>query len=377
VGSRTHWGGLDGLRALAVLAVLGTHFGFLGTNAVVGVDLFFVISGFLITTLLLKERDQSGALSLTNFWTRRALRLLPALVCAVGFAVALSLFASSSLRHQTLVGLPWVFLYVGNWVKASGGATTLGLLVHTWSLAVEEQFYIVWPIVAAFCICRRSTRRRTAARMLVVLAGLDCLYFLWAVRTWGGHVAFFRTDTHAFGLLAGCAMAVFLSEHEARGVALSRLLRRGLQVAAPIALAIFCLICVAPTTSASGAAMLVIAGTVASVVLVSSVVLVPHTTLPRLLSSRVGRWFGRRSYGIYLYHFPLAVVLVQASIFHGLAHFGAITLGAAASVAIAAASYRWVELPFLRYKKRFAGISSQTEFDDFPDVQPELEISST
>jgi peptidoglycan/LPS O-acetylase OafA/YrhL len=375
VGSRSHWGGLDGLRALAVLAVLGTHFGFLGTNAVVGVDLFFVLSGFLITTLLLKERDQSGALSLRNFWTRRALRLLPALVCAVGFALALSPFASSAQRHHTLVCLPWVFLYVGNWFQASG---SLGLLTPTWSLAVEEQFYIVWPIVAAFCICRCSVPRRTAARVLVVLAGLDCVYFLWAVRMWGGDVAYFRTDTHAFGLLAGCAMAVFLSEREARGVSLSRLLRGGLQVAAPMALAILCLICVAPTTtSASGAAMLIIAGTVASLVLVSTVVLVPRTALPRLLSSRVGRWFGRRSYGIYLYHFPLALVLVHAGIFHGLAHFGALTLGVAASVAIAAASYRWIELPFLRYKKRFAGISSQTEFDYFPDAQPGLELSST
>src|SRR5215469_7365607 len=129
------WAGLDGLRAAAIAAVLGTHFGFFGPIAVIGVDLFFVISGFLITSLLLRERDSSGSVALWAFWTRRALRLLPALACAMVFACVMALMASPALRHETMTGLPWVPFYLGNWYMAAGGHG-LGLLAHTWSLSI-------------------------------------------------------------------------------------------------------------------------------------------------------------------------------------------------------------------------------------------------
>jgi peptidoglycan/LPS O-acetylase OafA/YrhL len=112
------------------------------------VDVFFVISGFLITSLLLDEREKTGTVSFRNFWARRALRLFPALACAIAFAFLMSLAVNASLRHQTVAAVPAVLLYVGNWWMALGHAHSLGLLGPFWSLAVEKQFYVLWPILA-------------------------------------------------------------------------------------------------------------------------------------------------------------------------------------------------------------------------------------
>ncbi|MGA8362222.1 MAG: acyltransferase family protein [Candidatus Dormiibacterota bacterium] len=114
----SRWTGLDGLRALAITAVVGSHFGFLAQGGFVGVDLFFVLSGFLITSLLVREREAKGQVSLSSFWMRRGLRLLPALLCAVALAIILVPWASPPLRSATISCLPWVFTYTGNWAAA-------------------------------------------------------------------------------------------------------------------------------------------------------------------------------------------------------------------------------------------------------------------
>jgi peptidoglycan/LPS O-acetylase OafA/YrhL len=348
-----HWGGLDGLRAVAVIAVLGAHFGFLGQNSVAGVDLFFVISGFLITSLLVQERDRHGAVSLRQFWARRALRLCPALGCAIALALLVSLAASPAVRHQTVVGLPWVLLYVGNWARALTGGQALGLLGHTWSLAIEEQFYIVWPILVCVWVSRVA-RRRTAALVLGLLAVLDSVYFVWALHAWGAS-GFYRTDTHAMGLLAGCALALFVDQRVHGPAAPHRAERANasLQMVGGAGLALFGIVCIAPALGTTESAKMLVIATAASVLLVASMVLAPACGLSRAFAGRVPRWVGRRSYGIYLYHAPLAAVFVATPLVHGVAHSATAAGCIAASVALAAASYRWVELPFLRRKGRF------------------------
>jgi peptidoglycan/LPS O-acetylase OafA/YrhL len=345
VRGTAHWTGLDGLRALAVVAAVGSHFGYLAKGSVSGVDLFFVISGFLITSLLLRERDGAGAVSLHRFWARRALRLLPALLCAIGVTLLVALVASSGQRHETLIGLPWVLLYVGNWMRASGGNGVLGLLGHTWSLAVEEQFYIVWPLLVAAWIGRVVNRRR-AAVVLATLAVLDgLLYNPWAVHTWGSTTAYYRTDTRATAILAGCALALFMSQRNGSFVASERA-RRNLSIVGVVSLLLFCRLCTMTTYST-------LVSTLVSTGLVACVVVVPEFRLSQLFAGRVPLWVGRRSYGIYLYHAALAAVFVQSPRFHGATHT-AVTIGClAATVALAAISYRWVELPFLRLKSRF------------------------
>jgi peptidoglycan/LPS O-acetylase OafA/YrhL len=349
---QARWSGLDGLRALAVLAVLGTHFGFLNQGAAVGVDLFFVLSGFLITSLLLRERQGAGAIALRRFWLRRGLRLFPALVCAMLFALVVAQWASPVERSATWTGLPWVVLYLGNWAKASGGSHTLGLLVHSWSLAVEEQFYIVWPLVMTFWLGTRARPHR-AATVMTSLAAVAGLYNLWAMQHWGPAVAFYRTDTHAMGLCAGCALA-FAVKGRPESVLLSARVRRLLSATAFGAFVLFCLICINPARTASGASLMLNAATLSSVALVAFVVLLPTNACVQALSRRGPSWLGARSYGIYLYHFPLAVVFVQAHLFHGAEHSLAIVACLLATLVVAAASYRWIETPFLHLKKRFS-----------------------
>jgi peptidoglycan/LPS O-acetylase OafA/YrhL len=363
------WAGLDGLRAVAIVAVLGTHFGFFGPIAVIGVDLFFVISGFLITWLLLRERTGSGSVALGAFWTRRALRLLPALACAMAFACAMATMASPALRHETMSGLPWVTFYLANWHMAAHGGQGLGLLAHTWSLSIEEQFYLFWPLIVTLVAYKAIRSRHAVAVILGILAATDMVYFFWAMNHWGG--AYYRTDTHAMGLLAGCALA-FVVNHDGRVPVLGGEWERRAQAAATGALVIFAVLCV----SQRGRPIMMVGGTLASIILVTGIVLAPMGTLTRLLSTRGPVWIGRRSYGIYLYHYPLALVFVGAHRFHGIESAGAVAICIAASLLLAAASYRWIELPFLRLKSRVAP-GSKNAMPVVPDTRAVSPLSPT
>ena len=159
---------LDGVRAMAILAVLGYHGSAQLKGGFIGVDIFFVLSGFLITTLLFQEWSHAHAIALGNFYGRRARRLLPALFLAVA-GVGLIYAIDPSLNHGISFGRAAlvVIFYAGNWVAAFADNPTqvLALLDHTWSLAVEEQFYILWPLLLLICL-----RRRWRPRSVVVLA---------------------------------------------------------------------------------------------------------------------------------------------------------------------------------------------------------------
>ena len=189
---------------MAVAVVVGYHFGIVPPGGVVGVDLFFVISGFLITTLLIEEAHRFDRISLRRFWARRVLRLGPALLCAIVLALTLSLLCTSAARHDTVTGLPWVLLYSGNWIRAMG-INTLGLLGHTWSLAIEEQFYLLWPFVCVVLVAK-VRNVRVASLVLSGIAMIDAAYLVFAFNHWGSLRAYYGTDTHAVGLLAGSAL---------------------------------------------------------------------------------------------------------------------------------------------------------------------------
>ncbi|MFH5822161.1 acyltransferase family protein [Georgenia sp. AZ-5] len=204
--------GLDGLRALAVAAVLVYHLrpaslpgGFLG------VDVFFVVSGFLITTLLLREIATRGRIDLARFWLRRARRLLPPLLAVVVLSVPLAWLASTDL----LVGIGRQVLgavtFSSNWLEIGAGssyfdATAPQLFVNFWSLAVEEQFYLLWPAAVAALVAAAGGRRRT--RVALVLAAVSAA-FMAVLHTPGEDATrvYYGTDTHLFGLMIGAALA--------------------------------------------------------------------------------------------------------------------------------------------------------------------------
>jgi peptidoglycan/LPS O-acetylase OafA/YrhL len=345
------WAGLDGLRALAVGVVVACHFGLHANGGFVGVDVFFVISGFLITSLLLDEREKTGRISFRNFWARRALRLFPALGCAIAFALLMSIAAFPHERHLTVTAVPAVLLYLGNWWIAFGpGGHSLGLLDHCWSLAVEEQFYILWPLLAAAWMAQ--TRNRGRASIIVgALSIADCAWAVFASRTLNISYGYFRSDTHAMGLLAGSALALFVLSK--RDIELSKKTAALLRIAAAVAVATILGITLVVRQSMSTQGIASIVATLASTVLVTQLVLAPSGLLTNIFEHPIVTWFGRRSYGIYLFNYPLAVVLLQHAQKHNLHRLELTTLGVFATIAISAASYRWVEQPFLRRKARF------------------------
>ncbi|MCX6510355.1 MAG: acyltransferase family protein [Actinobacteria bacterium] len=206
--------GLDGLRALAVLGVMAYHEpnvempgGFLG------VDLFFVLSGFLITGLLLDERRTSGTLSLRSFWNRRARRLLPALAALLlAVVVATTILGDVSQRRDLPGGVLSAVLYDSNWNQIAQHQsyfdqfTSLSPLQHLWSLAIEEQFYIVWPLVVIACL-RRSRRLLIAVTSVATVASISLMAFF--LGSGDPSRSYYGTDTRAFTMLIGALGAIF------------------------------------------------------------------------------------------------------------------------------------------------------------------------
>jgi peptidoglycan/LPS O-acetylase OafA/YrhL len=301
--------GLDGLRAIAVVAVIVYHLnpkwlpgGFLG------VDVFFVISGYLITALLLAEWTGSSAIGLGLFLRRRARRLLPALLVLLVIVTLLAgLFARDSLGR--LQGdLPASLAYVLNWhllVQHQPYVASLGrppLLLHLWSLAVEEQFYLVWPLV--FILLRK---RMAGSRMAVVCLGgafasaaLMALFF----RAGNPSAVYFGTETHAEGLLIGCALAAAVPPWRMSAViptSARRLLERsGVTALAVVLIGLASLGFYSAVTYRGG----ILAVDLASAVLIATVAH-PATRLGSVLARQPLRWVGLRSYSLYLWHWPI------------------------------------------------------------------------
>ena len=344
-----------------MLAVVAYHLGlpFSIRGGAIGVTVFFGLSGFLITTLLLREGDDLGSIRLRSFFMRRALRLLPALVvlCAAVFAWA----AVGRLHDRTAAAIPWVLLYGGNWERVINGWGSLGALEHAWSLAVEEQFYVAWPLCVIAVAALAGAARRAQAVLVTSLVGA-AVSLAWRVHLW--HPAdpvqsavrlYNGTDAVADQLLLGCALAAAL--HLMRDRPPTPAVRTAAATIGAGALALLAWVAMfrpGGPSSANTRLYLTYGSTVfslAAVALVASTVLAPHAPLSALLSSRPLGAIGARSYGIYLWHYPLIVFIDRE-----LSSWGANprrVLAVAACAAITEGSFRWVERPALRLKRRF------------------------
>jgi len=327
---------LDGLRGLAVLAVLAFHCYWPVFRAgTLGVDLFFVLSGYLIAALLLEEHARAGRIDLRAFYARRVRRLFPALaVLLVAMAALPVVLPDFALARITRGAIPAVFFYVANWVQAFQ-LRPLGMLVHAWSLAIEEQFYaLVLPVVL---VARglRLTRGRGAAILLglavaVALARAAC-FARGASTELLYHATIFRADA----LLAGCALAMVL-RLDPPGPA-PRWLRSG-AIASGLAL-----VALAATLTA-GSAFLYLGGfTLVAALSAAVVAFAVHAPGVPLLSWRPLSGLGRISYGVYLWHLPLFVLVDTCAP----PFLGRDAAKIALAIAVAAASFRWIERPVL------------------------------
>src|SRR5439155_23135361 len=178
------------------------------TGGFLGVDVFFVLSGFLITSLLLDELRSGGAVDLRAFWRRRIFRIVPLLVTVTVTVFAWALVDGSPEAHRTMVGAVASLAFVVNWVAANHVGSA-GALVANWSVALEEQFYLVWPLLLGLLYRWRRSERALAWLVAGVAVAL-ALHRFTAVAGWGVARVWFGPDTQADALLAGCAVALGL-----------------------------------------------------------------------------------------------------------------------------------------------------------------------
>lgn len=351
--------GLDGLRAVAVLAVLAYHLlpkalpgGF------IGVDIFFVISGFLITMLLLTEHAQTGRIKLRQFWLRRAKRLLPALLTVIGIAAAVALF----VRGDILVGLGRQILgaltFSNNWVEVAArvnyfDADNTHLFTNFWSLAVEEQFYLIWPFILIAFLSLKWLRSRPKIGIYMCLGfGLTSAVAMAVLFTQTNATrVYYGSDTHLFGLMIGAALA-FWARSRVADTALRRLYqpfwslarqqivqRVGLLAAALLLILMIFMSTEAPFVYYGG---LLLASVATAAIIVATVS--KRSILQQILAWPPLEWIGARSYGLYLWHWPILVLLAHALPI-GSAWWLLPTLTTILTFVCATLSYRYIEMP--------------------------------
>ncbi|HWQ77888.1 MAG TPA: acyltransferase family protein, partial [Anaerovoracaceae bacterium] len=351
--------GLDGLRALAVFAVIAYHLELAwAPGGLLGVSLFFVLSGYLITNILLMQWERSGSIDLKDFWLRRARRLLPALFTMLaGVTFWVAFYAPERLAALKQEALAAVF-YSSNWYlifhqvsyfERFGPLSPLG---HLWSLAVEEQFYLFWPILLGLglrCLPRRKwVIRGTVAVTLASVAVMALIYI-------PGHDpsrVYYGTDTRAFALLVGAVLAMVWPGGQMTAN-LSGKKRLALDTAGSMGLLVV-LLMIGKTnqyqTFLYQGGLLLFSLAAACVV---AALAHPVSFLGRIFSWRPLRWLGECSYGIYLWHYPVIVLTSPAVNTEG-PELSRALWQIAASIILAALSRYLIEEP-IRYgwRKRF------------------------
>jgi peptidoglycan/LPS O-acetylase OafA/YrhL len=344
---------LDGVRALAVTAVLLFHAGVSWLpGGFLGVDAFFVLSGYLITSLLLAEQAQHSRIRLGAFWLRRARRLLPALLLVVLFTGyvfrrLLSATELALLRVDALAALG----YVANWrmiYRGNGYFTQTSVpspLQHTWSLGIEEQFYLGWPLIVVALLAIGLRRIRTTLAALC-LAGAAASAVAAAVRYQPTDInrAYFGTDTRAQALLVGCALGALLASSGKPESEKKSWLVEGVAV---LGIAGVGTVAWLWTHARGGDAWLyrgeLTLGALAVAAVIAHTVVSPHELLGRVLAARPLVWLGKISYGVYLWHWPLFNLLDAQRT--GLVGPQLLAARLVATVAVAAFSYVLIEEP--------------------------------
>ncbi|WP_297450038.1 acyltransferase family protein [uncultured Corynebacterium sp.] len=359
--------GIDGLRGLAVATVVIYHFfDNVLPGGYIGVDIFFVLSGFLITSLLIRERAVTGRIDLKDFWLRRLRRIAPAAM----FVMFISIAVAGLIGGDPAVGLSTQFLgtvfFVNNWTQIAGSQSYFAdsgvqLLAHYWSLSVEEQFYLFWPLIFVALLTLKLAFRKLAA----VAAVGSVVSFVWMVALYDPKVdptrVYYGTDTHAFGLLFGAALALWLTSTSSRAEADSwtrtePLMRdffgssaQAFVVASlPLIFLSVVLLTMSDTASVTYRGGLVFA----SLLSVAILYLVVRGVSPvrQIFEFKPLCWLGKISFSLYLWHWPVIVLireLLERNEAMQYEKFAAVA-GVALSLVLANWSFKNVETPIRR-----------------------------
>jgi peptidoglycan/LPS O-acetylase OafA/YrhL len=347
---------LDGLRAIAVVAVLLYHADLHSVpGGFLGVDIFFVLSGYLITSLLLREWKDTGGLSFGRFYLARGRRLLPGLFgLLVGTAAAVLTFAPDAVTAVRKALIPSVF-YFSNWSAIYSHTSYFEqtgrppLLLHLWSLAVEEQYYLVWPVVVLLILRKfRGPGVRVVRRLAVGGALLSTGWMAYLSVRHGFPVpndpsrVYYGSDTHAAGLLLGSALACAWPLG-----ALPKLVRYERTIFDVTGVAALGGLIWACHVTSEFSPWLYRGGFLLfsfMAVIVVAVIAHPETLLCRALSVQPLRWIGERSYGLYLWHWPV-FQLTRPNLDIGLTGTPNLLLRLAITCVLAEASWRFIEMP--------------------------------
>ena len=357
--------GLDGIRALAVIGVLLYHADVAWmSGGFLGVDVFFVLSGFLITTLIVEEFARRGTVSFSQFYLRRARRLLPALLLMLLVVALLAGFiytdAASAVRKDAIASI----FYVNNWWYIFSDQSYFEFigrppfLKHLWSLSIEEQFYLVWPAIVFVLLKFKSARSsgRAAARLVFFTAiGLAVLSTLWMIvlSVGAGYPeaadpsrVYFGTDSHIMGLLVGAALAIVWRPGRLSAVipAGAKALLTAIGVGALVTVIAFFVFVGEYSPWMYRGGFLLLALVVAVLIAMGTH---PAIKLGLVLGMQPWRYIGQRSYGLYLWHWPIFMML-RPNLDTPLSGFANFALRMLVTFGVAELSYRFIEVPIRR-----------------------------
>jgi len=343
--------GLDGLRALAVLSVIAYHLNLpFTTGGFLGVTVFFVLSGYLITSLLVWEYDTTASIDLKHFWIRRAKRLLPAMFLLLAILNLLIPLIRpeliTTLRNDSIAGI----FYYSNWhyifqhVSYFESFGTTSLLTHFWSLAIEEQFYIVWAIVFFLCFVTFKKQEKVLKwTMIATVLSILVMIILYKPSLDPSRV-YYGTDTRLFSLLIGASFALILPSHQL-SLTSDKKRKWTFEIIGIAGLLVYFIMMVSTNQYQPfiyrGGMVLV---SITTALLVLSIALPSSTLLHTALSFQPLKWIGKRSYGIYLWHYPVITLFnskvntVEPHYWKALGEFSLILV-------LASLSYTYVEQP--------------------------------
>jgi peptidoglycan/LPS O-acetylase OafA/YrhL len=373
-----YFAALDGLRAVSVLLVLALHASYGNfRGGFLGVDIFFALSGYLITANLITDVQGNGRVGIRSFYIRRFRRLAPALLAALVLTRILWTLTSSQTSFGS-AAVPVLFYYA-NWKEAIEGPIALGALAHTWSLSIEEQFYFFWPVVISLLRSPRNARSFKGVTITAVLVGALVVSRFMLHETGSVLARYESTLARVDELLVGAFCALL---QQACGGQIKAFHTRIATYLAWLALIVLLGLTAISRASAPwlyrGGFTLMAA---LAMVIILHLIHNPSSLLTRALSARPLVEIGRRSYGIYVYHLPLFLALEPLRVAHSYSNFALVALGRiAVTFVIAWISFRWLELPLRGGRSPIVGAQSVYRTDEAlagPSSAARLKLEST